>query len=1486
MRSLRRAAVAAVCFTLGAAVVASPGTALAEPANGARPDIVNSASDAAPGQLVGKDAEGRTIVYVEGAREQELLDAVTKAGGVVADTDEGRVKAAVPADKLDQVASQPGVTEVRLPDRAVPMSITSAGVGLSKADQWIAAGNKGAGVKVGVIDIGFGRLAEAQGKGELPTGDQLVVNNSNCIDGTVKKPHGTAVAEIIHDMAPDAQLYLACIEDTVSFSAAEQWLRGQGVQIISAAVGFLSPSGGRGDGTGPTDSPADVVKRSREAGVLWSVAAGNQGLLHFGGKAVDANSDKWVEYAGTTQNKGFPVKHTATATVGIRWDAWPKTTEDLDLYVMNAGNSPPTGDDDPRIVAKSTRSQKDTAGGTSPNEEVSFTNSADPAITRTYWVYIKNNNAKFTTPFDLFVGGDVDGQLQSPTSERSVTEPGTSPYVMTVGATAANSGVLETNSGRGPTIDGRQKPDITGFDKVATSVVPTFLGTSAAAAHVAGAAAVLKSANPQLDAAQLQAALQAKASPKKSDNAWGNGTLHLGTPDTVPTFTGSGFTVLQEQPRIHTRSYAPGETFTLPSFETVPGDTTAVALTVSGRSDVDTTLDIFPAGAAESSRGTSLKVRGGELFTSLTAFVPLGTARAIKIRNRAGTTGVVVEFLGYFSPGDSTDLYNPLGAPVRVLDTRGFVGSPRNTPLKSGDVQDIPIRGAAGVPAGATSVVVNLTGFEATAETFLGLYGDNRTGITTVSVAQAQRRSNLAVVPIGSDGKIRLYAGGGQSGAAVDVVGWFAEGTGSRYVTLPEAARLADTATGTGLPKEPIGQGQSATVQVKGMAGVSSSALAAALTVTGTEDQFGTELSVSTTERGWSPVTNIGSRQREPMAGMVLSPMGVSGKVDVRNERGRAQVSVDVSGYFIGAPPFRTPEVSNCVTAKDDAGFTSVFDGRHESGIEGWLPAGTTRAKVEGCELATETGDDVTWYGARSYANDYTLKLDWLSTTDNSDSGVLVGFPNPSGDKSAPGNKGMEINIGPRSASGTLKTGGFVGFQAPSTTAPVKPNGQWNTFEITVRFNMVTVVLNGTKVNEYTMTDQSRVHLNSYIGLQNHNVGDQVRFRNIRMKRDTPVRSGTFVAAGKCLDVWGGDVYQSIVVMHECHGAFNQTWTTSGDGGILAGGRCLAAEGGRTDNGTPVVLKPCDGNDSEQWILRQDGRIVNPPSRRCITPVPPEPNLLLRLQDCATDRSEQVFQTPDQRGRSGKLVGPGGNCLDVPDNDPRTGNVGLWTCNASVAQLWAMTGDGTLRGDGKCLDVKESGTANGHPVDLWECNGTQAQQWVGQPDGTLVNPSSGRCLTSTTEAGGATLTINDCTVPSRQTWRLSAETVMRGALVGYGSKCLDVVGNDPNTTSLWYFTCFGPGGQLFWNLGDGAFRAYGKCLDIGSVDNRTPVRLAACGGHTSQQWVSRHDGTLVNILANRCLDVTNGNTADGTTIQIHDCTGSAAQRWSIPVKSS
>ncbi|MEV4120008.1 ricin-type beta-trefoil lectin domain protein [Micromonospora sp. NPDC049645] len=101
----------------------------------------------------------------------------------------------------------------------------------------------------------------------------------------------------------------------------------------------------------------------------------------------------------------------------------------------------------------------------------------------------------------------------------------------------------------------------------------------------------------------------------------------------------------------------------------------------------------------------------------------------------------------------------------------------------------------------------------------------------------------------------------------------------------------------------------------------------------------------------------------------------------------------------------------------------------------------------------------------------------------------------------------------------------------------------------------------------------------------------------------------------------------------------------------------------------------------------------------------------------------------------GTITGVGGKCLDVDNSGTADGTkIQLWTCNGTAAQSWTRVGD-TYRVLGKCLDVDNGGTANGTKVQLWTCNGTGAQVWQPQSDGSIRNPQSGKILEA---AGGGT----------------------------------------------------------------------------------------------------------------------------------------------------
>ncbi|MGW8952359.1 ricin-type beta-trefoil lectin domain protein [Streptomyces sp. NPDC055709] len=73
-------------------------------------------------------------------------------------------------------------------------------------------------------------------------------------------------------------------------------------------------------------------------------------------------------------------------------------------------------------------------------------------------------------------------------------------------------------------------------------------------------------------------------------------------------------------------------------------------------------------------------------------------------------------------------------------------------------------------------------------------------------------------------------------------------------------------------------------------------------------------------------------------------------------------------------------------------------------------------------------------------------------------------------------------------------------------------------------------------------------------------------------------------------------------------------------------------------------------------------------------------------------------------------------------------------CNGTAAQGWTHPSPGytgpirSFLGGNWCLDVKQSGTTAGTPVQLYTCNNTAAQNFTMQSDGQIRNPNSGLCV--------------------------------------------------------------------------------------------------------------------------------------------------------------
>jgi beta-glucanase (GH16 family) len=125
------------------------------------------------------------------------------------------------------------------------------------------------------------------------------------------------------------------------------------------------------------------------------------------------------------------------------------------------------------------------------------------------------------------------------------------------------------------------------------------------------------------------------------------------------------------------------------------------------------------------------------------------------------------------------------------------------------------------------------------------------------------------------------------------------------------------------------------------------------------------------------------------------------------------------------------------------------------------------------------------------------------------------------------------------------------------------------------------------------------------------------------------------------------------------------------------------------------------------------------------------------------------------QGPTGQITGLGGKCVDVAGASSANGTpVQLYGCNGTSAQQWTVSGDGSIRALGKCLDVTVAGTA----VQLYDCNGSGAQQWTVTGARDIVNLGSGKCLDvrDHSSADGTRLQIWSCTGAANQKWTAPA----------------------------------------------------------------------------------------------------------------------------------
>lgn len=481
------------------------------------------------------DEEGKTRVYLHLTDKEDLSEIPSQYE--IIDHADNIVVAKLSLDEMNEIAALDIVKTIGPLQRAVFYTHqVSEGVANTFADSFHASGIDGTGVTVAVIDGSF-HITDPEIAPNIISSQLLdvggVCSGDIACGDAPGDSHGTAVAEIIVDMAPNVNLKLYAIGTSVDFNNAVDDAIANGADIITASLGFptVGGDGVTGSFRDGTSVVAKKVNDANAAGLLFTVAAGNEGTSHWMGNYVpspvtpvsiglSALNESVMDFqpgATGSQRACMPVTDIGDLYV-TSWDDWAVSFNDYDLYLFDSTMT--------TVLAAGFDDQ--TAGG-QPIEFFFGTGAGSACLVLASWETSENH----------FFHIDTESNSLDPSfrmREGSIGTPADATGSFSVGA--MDVGVLpwdiESFSSAGPTDDGRGKPEICSFDGTFShSNFNPFYGTSASTPHVAGAAALLLHQNPSISNTQIKNDLMGAAVNGPGNfavpNLCGSGQMNLAT---------------------------------------------------------------------------------------------------------------------------------------------------------------------------------------------------------------------------------------------------------------------------------------------------------------------------------------------------------------------------------------------------------------------------------------------------------------------------------------------------------------------------------------------------------------------------------------------------------------------------------------------------------------------------------------------------------------------------------------------------------------------------------------------------------------------------------------------------------------------------------------------------------------------------------------------------------------------------------------------
>ncbi len=398
--------------------------------------------------------------------------------------------------------------------RAVPAPERAQFLARLGADRWQAAGIRGRGVTVLIIDSGL-RGWRSQLGGVLPSS---VLTKSFRADAALEardSSHGVQCGEVIHAIAPEASLLFANWEpdDAASFVRAVEWGKRQGARVMSCSV--IMPCWSDGEGGGPIHAALIRAMGSGDAAgdLLGCACAGNTAQRHWSGpfhRGPDG-SHEWSP--GQTLNAVTPWND---ERVSVELCHPPGAGYLLQVINTVTGVEVGRATSDPGSCCAVVRFL--------PTTGARYAARVSPGLKKVSGTFSGADRVPDT--FHLSV---LSGWLERCTERGSIPFPADGPEFAAVGA-VDRADHRAAYSSCGPN-GAWPKPDFVAEVPVWTAgkAIP-FSGTSAAAPQAAGLAALVLSRHPDWSPAKVRAALRQAAvdiAPPGHDPETGYGRLRL-----------------------------------------------------------------------------------------------------------------------------------------------------------------------------------------------------------------------------------------------------------------------------------------------------------------------------------------------------------------------------------------------------------------------------------------------------------------------------------------------------------------------------------------------------------------------------------------------------------------------------------------------------------------------------------------------------------------------------------------------------------------------------------------------------------------------------------------------------------------------------------------------------------------------------------------------------------------------------------------------